>query len=188
MMLSATQLRVGMIIKEGKDLFQITYAHHKTPGNLRGFVQAKLRNIATGVQYERRFSSEDRLEKAILEYREMEYLYDHQEEFFFMDSQTHEQLSVMKDVIGDMNLFLTSNQKVQVAFYEEKPISIELPSSVILKVESTVPGLKTATVTGSTKPATLETGLVVQVPQFINQGDLVRVDTTEKAYLERKKK
>ena len=188
MMLSATQLRVGMIIKEGKDLFQVTYAHHKTPGNLRGFVQAKLRNIATGVQYERRFSSEERVEKATLEYREMEYLYDHQDEFFFMDSQTHEQLSVMKDVIGDINLFLTSNQKVQVAFYEEKPISIELPASVILKVESTVPGLKTATVTSSSKPATLETGLVVQVPQFINPGDLVRVDTAEKVYIERIKK
>ena len=118
----------------------------------------------------------------------MEYLYDHQDEFFFMDSQTHEQLSVMKDVIGDINLFLTSNQKVQVAFYEEKPISIELPASVILKVESTVPGLKTATVTSSSKPATLETGLVVQVPQFINPGDLVRVDTAEKVYIERIKK
>ncbi len=188
MMLSATQLRVGMIVKEGKDLFQVTYAHHKTPGNLRGFVQAKLRNIATGIQYEKRYSSEEKVEKATLDYREMEYLYDHQDEFFFMDSQTHEQISVMKGTIGDMNLFLTPNQKVQVVFYEEKPISIELPPSVILKVESTVPGLKTATVTSSTKPATLETGLIVQVPQFINAGDLVRVDTIEKAYIERIKK
>ena len=188
MMLSATQLRVGMIVKEGKDLLQVVYAHHKTPGNLRGFVQAKLRNITTGTQYEKRYSSEDRLEKATLDYREMEYLYDHQDEFFFMDSKTHEQISVMKDTMSDMYLFLTANQKIQVVFYEDKPISIELPPSVILKVETTVPGLKTATVTSSTKPATLETGLVVQVPQFVNAGDLVRVDTAEKAYIERIKK
>ncbi len=188
MLIAATQMRVGMIVKEGKDLFRVTYALHVTPGNLRGFVQTKLRNIATGTQYEKRFSSEDRVEKAALDYREMEYLYDHQDEFFFMDSKTHEQISMMKDTMGDMNLLLTPNQKVQVAFYEEKPLSLELPASVVLKVESTVPGLKTATVTSSTKPATLETGLVVQVPQFVNQGDLVRVDTAEKAYIERIKK
>ncbi|HBQ21994.1 MAG TPA: elongation factor P [Deltaproteobacteria bacterium] len=187
-MISATQLRVGMIVKEGKELFRVTYALHKTPGNLRGFIQAKLRNISTGVQYEKRFSSEDRVEKASLDFREMEYLYEDQGEFHFMDPKTHEQMSMMKDTIEELASYLVSNQMVHVVFYEEKPISLELPSSVALRVSSTVPGLKSATVTASTKPATLETGLVVQVPQFINEGDVLRVDTTTGTYIERMKK
>jgi elongation factor P len=187
-MIQATQLRVGMIIKEGSNLLKVMTVNHSTPGNKRGFVQAKLRNLSSGVQSEKRYSSKDRVEKAHLDFRDMEYLYEDQKEFFFMDSQTHDQMSLMRDQAGDIDNYLTSNQTLRIVFYDGKALSVELPASVSLTVESTVPGLKTATVTTSNKPATLETGLVVQVPQFINEGDVVRIDTTTNAYLDRVKK
>lgn len=188
MLITATQLRVGMVIKEGNQLLKVTSVLHVTPGNWRGFVQTKLRNLSSGIQHEKRFSSEDRVEKATLEFKNFEYLYEHEGDFHFMDSETHEQISLTKDLMGDLNLYLTPNQIVPITFYEEKPIGVEIPSSVTLRVDSTVPGLKTATVTASTKPATLETGLVVQVPQFINEGDSVRIDTSTNTYIERAKK
>lgn len=177
-----------MIIKEGTNLFRVTSVLHVTPGNWRGFVQTKLRNISTGVAHEKRFSSEDKVEKATLELKNFEYLYEHEGDFFFMDLQNHEQISMNQSQMDDLNLYLMPNQSVPIIFYEGKVLGIELPSSVSLRVESTVPGLKTATVTASTKPATLETGLVVQVPQFINAGDIIRIDTSSNAYIERVKK
>lgn len=188
MLIQATQLRVGMIFQEGKNLYRLTYVHHVTPGNLRGFVQTKFKDIRTGIQYERKFSSEDRIDKATLDYRQMEYLYEDRGEFHFMDTGSHEQISLLRDVVGDLDKFLASNQNVDIAFFEGKPLSVELPASVALRVVETVPGMKHATATGSSKPATLETGLVVQVPQFVNEGDSVRVDTSTGEYLERVKK
>ncbi len=188
MLIQATQLRVGMIFQEGKNLYRLTYVHHVTPGNLRGFVQTKFKDIRTGIQYERKFSSEDRVDKATLDYRELEYLYEVRGEFHFMDMQTHEQISLMRDVVQDLEKFLSTNQQVDIAFFEGTPLLVELPASVSLRVVETVPGMKHATATSSSKPATLETGLVVQVPQFVNEGDFVRVDTSTGEYLERIKK
>lgn len=188
MYLNATQLRVGMIFKEGDHLYRLTYVHHVTPGNKRGFVQTKFRDINTGIQYERRFSSEDKIQKASLDYREMEYLYEDRGEFFFMDMTTHEQLSLGREVAGDIDHYLSSNQKVEIAFHNGEALSVELPSSVVLRVEQTVPGLKKATATASSKPAVLETGITIQVPQFVNEGDFIRIDTTTGEYVERVKK
>jgi len=174
-----------MVVKFNNDLFSVFKMEHRTPGNLRGFVQVKMRNFKTGTMIEHRFSSEDRVEKASLDEQEMEYLYDDGEYFYFMNTETFEQMHLMKDLLGDATSFLIPNLKVNVEFYEGKPISVELPPTVDLTVVETEPGLKGATVSNVTKPAKLETGLVVQVPAFIGEGEKIRVSTSEFAYLER---
>jgi elongation factor P len=184
-MISATQLRPGMVIIFNKELFSVFKMEHRTPGNLRGFVQAKMRNFKTGTMIEHRFSSEDKVERASLDEQEMEFLYDDGEYYHFMNTETYEQMHLMKDILGDATNFLIPQLKVNVEFYEGKAVSVELPPSVDMTVVSTEPGLKGATVSNVTKPATLETGLVVQVPAFINEGEKIRVSTAESTYLER---
>ena len=184
-MISATQLRPGMVIKFNNDLFSIFKMEHRTPGNLRGFVQVKMRNFRTGSMIEHRFSSEDRVEKASLEEHEMEFLYDDGEYFHFMNTENFEQMHLTTDILGDATSYLIPQLRVNVEFYEGKPISVELPPTVDLTVVETEPGLKGASVSNVTKPAKLETGLVVQVPPFINEGEKIRVSTAEATYLER---
>jgi elongation factor P len=184
-MISATQLRPGMVIKFNKELCSIFKMEHRTPGNLRGFVQVKMRKLSSGTMMEHRFSSEDKVERAALEQHDMEYLYDDGEYFYFMNIETFEQLHLLKDLLGDATNFLIPNLKVAVEFYEGKPISVELPPSVDLTVVETEPGIKGASVSNVTKPAKLETGLVVQVPPFVSEGEKIRVSTAESAYLER---
>ncbi len=184
-MISATQMRPGMVIKFNNDLFSIFSVVHRTPGNLRGFVQAKMRNLRSGNMTEHRFSSEDRVERAALEEHTMEYLYDDGEFYYFMHSETYEQMHLTKDILGDAVQYLIPQLPVTVEFYEGKPMSVELPPTVDLTVVETEPGLKGASVSNVTKPATLETGLVVQVPPFINPGEKIRVSTSEGAYQER---
>src|SRR5712671_2966085 len=183
--ITSTQLRPGMVVVFNKELHTVFKMEHRTPGNLRGFVQAKMRNFRTGSMMEHRFSSEDKVEKAQLDEHEMEYLYDDGEYFYFMNTETFEQLHLTKDILGDAVLFLIPSLHVNVEFYEGKPISVELPPSVDMTVVETEPGLKGATVSNVTKAAKLETGLVVQVPPFINEGEKVRVSTAESAYMER---
>jgi elongation factor P len=184
-MISATQLRPGMVVKFNNQLYSVFKMEHRTPGNLRGFVQVKMRNLATGTMIEHRFSSEDRVERAALDEHEMEYLYDDGEYYYFMNTESFEQMHLTKDILGDATDFLIPQLKVAVEFYEGKPISVELPPSVDMTVVETEPGLKGATVSNVTKPAKLETGLVVQVPPFINEGEKIRVSTSEATYLER---
>jgi elongation factor P len=184
-MLSATQLRPGMVIKFNNELFSVFKMEHRTPGNLRGFVQVKMRKLSSGSMMEHRFSSEDKVEKALLDQHEMEYLYDDGEYFYFMNIETYEQMHLMKDLLGDATNFLIPNLKVTVEFHEGKPLGVELPPTVDLLVVETEPSLKGATVSNVTKPAKLETGLVVQVPPFIAEGEKIRVSTSESAYLER---
>src|SRR5215469_6587178 len=184
-MIAATQLRPGMVIKFNSELFSIFSMTHRTPGNLRGFVQVRMRNLRSGSMIEHRFSSEDRVEKAVLDEQEMEYLYDDGEYFYFMNTETFEQMHLMKDLLGDAVNFLIPQLHVNVEFYEGKPISVERPPSVDMTVVETEPGLKGATVSNVTKPAKLETGLVVQVPPFITEGEKIRVNTAEGTYLER---
>ena len=174
-----------MVIKWNKDLFSIFKMEHRTPGNLRGFVQVKMRNFKSGTMVEHRFSSEDKVERASLEEHEMEYLYDDGEFFYFMNTETFEQMHLTKEILGDGIYFLIPQLKVAVEFYEGKAISVELPPSVEMKVLETEPGLKGATVSNVTKPAKMETGLVVQVPPFIIEGEKIRVNTSEGTYLER---
>ncbi len=184
-MIAATQLRPGMVILFNKELYSIFSMTHRTPGNLRGFVQVKMRSLRTGSMTEHRFSSEDKVDRAALEEREMEYLYDDGEYYYFMNTENFEQMHLTKDLLGDAVSFLIPQLKVAVEFYEGKPISVELPPSVEMTVIETEPGLKGATVSNVQKPAKLETGLVVNVPAFINEGEKIRVSTSEQTYLER---
>src|SRR5690349_17537105 len=184
-MIAATEMRPGMVVKFNNELYSVFSMTHRTPGNLRGFVQARMRNLRSGSMFEHRFSSEDRVEKAILEEHEMEYLYDDGEYYYFMNSESYEQMHLTKELLGDAVQYLIPQLKVTVEFYEGKPISVELPATVDLTVVETEPGLKGATVSNVTKPAKTETGLVVQVPPFITEGEKIRVNTSEGTYQER---
>jgi elongation factor P len=178
-------MRPGMVIKYNNELYSVFSVNHRTPGNLRGFVQAKMRSLRTGSMTENRFSSEDKVEKAIMEEQEMEYLYDDGEYYYFMNTETYEQMHLMKDLLGDAVNYLIPQLKVSVEFYEGKPISVELPPTVDMLVVETEPGMRGATVSNVTKPAKLETGMVVQVPSFITEGEKIRVNTAEGTYQER---
>jgi elongation factor P len=184
-MIAATQLRSGMIVKFNNELHSVFSMVHRTPGNLRGFVQAKMRNLRSGTMIEHRFSSEDKVERIALDEQEMEYLYDDGESYYFMNTENYEQIHLTKDLLGDGTLYLIPNLRVNVEFYEGKPISVELPPSVEMTVLETEPGLKGSTVSNVTKPAKMETGLVVQVPAFIGEGERIRVNTSAGSYLER---
>jgi elongation factor P len=187
MNLAATQLRPGNIIKHAGELFSIHKVEHRTPGNLRAFVQAKMRNLRTGALIEHRFRSEDRVEQAMVDEQEMEYLYKDGDDYCFMNTENYEQIHLSSEVLGGSALYLIPNVQIKVQMYEGRAVGIELPITVDLLVTETEPGLKGATVSNVTKPATLETGLVVQVPPFINAGEKIRVDTAEGKYLERAK-
>src|SRR3954449_11192688 len=184
-MIAATQLRPGMVIKFNNELHSVFSMVHRTPGNLRGFVQAKMRNIRSGAMMEHRFSSEDKVERIAFDEQEMEYLYDDGEYFYFMNTENYEQMHLTKDLLGDATNYLIPQLKVSVEFYEGKPISVELPATVDMTVLETEPGLKGATVSNVTKPAKMETGLVVMVPPFITEGEKIRVNTSEGTYQER---
>jgi len=185
MAIPATQMRPGMVIKHNNDLHSVFSVEHRTPGNLRAFIQAKLRNLRTGAMFEHRFRSSDPIDKITVDQIQMEYLYQDGENHVFMNTENYEQLHLGKDVLGDAVDYLTPNLQISVEFYDDKPVGVELPQTVDLKIVETEPGLKSATASSVTKPAKTETGLVVQVPPFINEGETIRVDTSEGAYLSR---
>ena len=187
MLVTATQLRVGNIIMHQSDLHRVMEMTHVTPGNWRGFVRTKLRNLRSGTQTEYRFRSEEKADRVSLEQQEMEYLYQSGDDFFFMNSETYEQISLAKDELGDSVQFFIPNLKIRIDLYEGRPIGVTLPKTVDMTVTDTPPAMKSATVTNELKPATMETGLVVRVPNFISTGDLIRVDTETGGYLSRAK-
>ena len=186
-MIQATQLRPGMIIVHEKDLYRVTAVHHLTPGNKRGFMQTKMKSLRTGVGTEYKFRSEDRVEQAILQTRQMQYLYAEGDMHTFMDTENYEQMTLSADHIGDLLPYLLPNHVVEVELYEGKPVGISPPSTVDLEVIDTEPSMKGATASASYKPAKLETGVTIQVPPFVQIGDKVRVDPAEGTYLERVK-
>ncbi len=185
MAIPATQLRPGMIIKHNNDLHSVFSVEHRTPGNLRAFIQAKLRNLRTGAMFEHRFRSPDPIEKITVDEVQMEYLYNDDDDYYFMNIENYEQTHLTRDTLGDAVDYLTPNLQIKVEFFDGKPVGIELPQTVELTVIETEPGLKSATASSVTKPAKTETGLVVQVPPFINEGEKIRVDTSEGVYLSR---
>ena len=185
MAIPATQMRPGMIIKHNEQLHSVFKVEHRTPGNLRAFIQAKLRNLRTGAMFEHRFRSADAIEKITVDEVKMEFLYNDGDDYYFMDTGTYEQTNLKHDTLGDAVEYLTPNLQITVEFFDGKAVGIELPQTVELTVIETEPGLKSATASSVTKPAKTETGLVVQVPPFINEGDKIKVDTSEGAYLSR---
>lgn len=186
-MIVATQLRVGMTILFNNEPHTVVSVQHVTPGKGRGMMQTKLKNLKTGVGFENRFRSDEKVERARLEQHEMEYLYNDADGYHFMNSSTYEQMCLSKDILGESVNFLTPNVKFMIEFYEGAPVGVEPPKVVELKVVETAPNLKGATATASPKPATLETGLIINVPSFIEEGQVIRVDTVELKYLERAK-
>jgi elongation factor P len=183
--LQATRLKKGMLINVEQNLFRVLDVQHVTPGNLRGFVRVKLRNIRNGALADQKLRSEDSVERATLDERQMQYLYHEGEDYHFMDTSSYEQIHISSEALGDSVNYLKPEMTIQVEFYGEEPVGIELPQAVDLKVMDTAPGIKGATASAQVKPATLETGLVVQVPPFVNTGDLIRVNTETGEYLSR---
>jgi elongation factor P len=186
-MIQATQLKRGMCIKHDNDLYRIVATQHITPGNWRGMVQAKIRHLKSGSISEHRFRSEDRVERAILDETAMEFLYREGDMYHFMNNETFEQMGLSDEVLGDAVLYLIPNIILKVEMYEERPVGIQLPLTVELTVVETEPAIKGASVSNQSKPAKMETGLVVNVPPFISVGDVIKIDTTAGAYVERAK-
>ena len=187
MSIQATQIRRGMMILfEGEPCKVMEFRHH-TPGNLRAMVQAKLRNIKTGSSFEHRFRSSYSIERAIFEQHEMEFMYSDGSHHHFMNTENYEQVALSDEELGDAAPWLTPGLKIQAEFYEGMPIGIDLPPSRELTVTRTDPTMKGATVSNVNKPATLENGVTVTVPPFVNEGDRIRVDPTEGRYIERAK-
>jgi elongation factor P len=185
MLIAATQLRTGMILQVDGALFRVMKTQHITPGNWRGMVQTTLRNLQSGSKMEKRFRSTDRADRVSVESQEMEYLYADGDHFVFMHPETYDQVSLGKDLLEDSLPYIMPNMRVTVELFDERPIGVSLPMTVDLRVTVTDPGMRNATATASMKPATMETGLVVQVPQFVAEGDVIRIDTSEGTYISR---
>jgi elongation factor P len=185
--MQANDLRRGMVVKFNNDLCKVLEFHHHTPGNLRAMVQAKLRNLRTGNQFEHRFRSQDEIEQAFIEQHEMEYMYSDGHAHHFMNTENYEQIEISSDDLGDSAAWLTPGVKLQVQFYENRPMGIELPKTVRAKITETQPMMKGATASSSYKPAILENGLTVLVPPFVTEGEEIIVDPVENRYIERAK-
>jgi len=171
-----------MLIKFENELFRILELYHLTPGNKRAHIQVRMRNIRTGSLNDHKFRAEEDVERATLDEREMQYLYNDGDMFYFMDTSNYEQIHISAEALGDSKDYLMPDMTIRVEFYDVEPVGIELPPTVDLRVKETVPGIKGATASAQIKPATLETGLVVNVPSFINEGDKIRVNTDTGEY------
>ena len=185
MAMPATQIRRGMVLVfEGDPCRVIEFRHH-TPGNLRAMVQAKLKNLRTGSSFEHRFRAADAVERASMETHQLEFMYKGGDSYHFMNTETYDQICLTKDVLGEAVDYLIPNIHLNVEFFDGKPMGVALPDTVDLTVVDTEPTVQKATASAVMKPAKLETGLVIQVPPFINNGDRVRVDTSEGRYVQR---
>ena len=185
--MQANDIRRGMIIMYNNAPYRVLDFQHRTPGNLRAFVQAKIRNLKSGSSTEVRFSSTENIERASLEDHEMEYLYSDGDMHYFMNTENYEQIALDVESLGDSMNYLTVGTKIKVQFFDGAPMGVELTPAVELTVVETAPELKGATASNSPKPAKLETGVSVQVPPFIKEGDRIRVDPSKGVYLERAK-
>src|SRR5271156_2323021 len=184
-MLKATQLRPGMIIVHEGDLYTVHSVDHRTPGNKRGAMATRMRSLRNGTTVDYRFRAEDFVQRAVLDEIEFEFLYGDPDGYHFMNTETFEQMSLPGDVLGDAIYYLIPNLVVKLEFYEGKPMGAILPDTVDLKVADTEPTVQKATASAVMKAAKLETGLTTQVPPFINNGDKVKVDTSEARYIQR---
>lgn len=184
-MIQATAIRKGMVLDMDGDLFTVLDFHHLTPGNKRGVIQLRLRSLSKGNSTQKKLRSEDRVELANLEERNMEYLYEEGDKKVFMDQKDFEQYPLGSDLLEEAGPYIAVGQAVKVSFHEGRPISINLPPSIVLAVSETAPGLRGDSVSNVFKPAKLESGLETQVPLFIENGDRVKVDTKTGKYLER---
>ena len=182
---SANDLRKGQVIKFNNEPHLVMETQHRTPGNLRAFVQAKLRNLKNGRSLDQRFNSTESMEVLSTDRKTLEFSYADRDTYAFIDPQSFEQIELSEALVGEAKNFLVSNGKVEVLFVDDKPLTIELPSAVSLKVTKSADGIRGDTASNVQKPATLETGLVIQVPLFVKEGEVVRVSTADGSYLGR---
>jgi elongation factor P len=185
--MKATNIRKGNIIRIKNVIYRVLNMDHVTPGKGRAHVQTKLRNLLDGTQTEVRFRSDEDIEKVVIESKEMQFLYEDQAGLHFMDTSSYEQVAITEEQIGDAKPYLLPDAVIQVQWFEGTPMGVELPPVVEMKVVDTPPGVKDSTASAQRKPATLETGLVVQVPSFIESGEMIRVSTIDGTYSERVK-
>lgn len=184
-MISTNDFHTGISIELDGQVFEVLEFQHVKPGKGQAFVRTKLKNLNTGSIVDKTFRAGEKMPRAHLDKKEMEYLYRDDDFFYVMDMETYEQISLSADQIGDGVKYLKENDRLNVVLYGEKVIGVDVPITVVLAVAETEPGLKGDTASGASKPATLETGVVVQVPLFINEGDSVKVDTRTGSYIER---
>jgi len=184
---TTSDLRPGAYIRFNGELAQVLESQHRTPGNLRAFYQVKMRVVRTGKLMENRFRSGESIDFVRVEKKPYQYLYREGNMLYFMDQETYDQIPISEDMVGDAIKFLKENQEVQIAFEENNVLGVDLPPNVVLRIAHTEPGVKGDTATNVLKPATTETGAIINVPLFVNEGDLVRVDTTTGEYLDRVK-
>jgi len=184
-MIKATLLRAGMIIKHEGDLYSVYSVDHRTPGNKRAAMATKMRNLRSGAMIDYRFRAEDFLDKVTVDEIEHEYLYSDGDGHHFMNVENYEQTALQDDVVGDTKDYLIPNTQVKIEYYDGKPIGVLIPDTVDLVVVETEPSIQKATASSVMKPAKLETGLVINVPPFVGEGDKVKVDTTEGRYIQR---
>jgi len=185
--MKATNIRRGNIIRHNNLLYRVLSMEHVTPGKGRAHVQTKLRNLRDGTQTEVRFRSSDDVERVALETKEMQFLYSDQDGYHFMDTATYEQVRLSEEALGDGVSYLLPEMIVLMEWFEREPVGVELPPAVELTVVETAPGIKDATAQAQRKPATMENGLVVQVPSFIEEGERIRISTVDGSYIERAK-
>lgn len=187
MFISATQVRAGFIINFENELCRVVSVEHQTPGNLPARVIVKMKRLKDGINRENRFGSSDKIDKASLEQHALEFLYEDGDHLVFMNNETYEQTEVSREVLGDDIVFLEPNMNVTLEFYEGKPLSAEMPESVVLLILETDPVMKNANATGSYKPAKLANGITVGVPPYMESGEKIRVKTADRTYMERAK-
>ncbi len=185
--MKATLIRKGQLVRIDGTIYRVLNMDHVTPGKGRAHIQTKLRNIQLGTQTEMRFRSDEDVEKIALESKQMQYLYKDQQGYHFMDTATYDQVALSEEVLAEATSFLIADAVIELQWFEGKPVAVELPPVVDLKVVETPPAVKDATASAQRKPATLETGLVVQVPAFIEEGEMIRVSTIDATYAERVK-
>ena len=185
MKINAGEIRVGMLLEYKNDLWQVLKTQHVKPGKGGAFAQVEMKSLNKNTKLNERFRSSETVEKASLEETTFSYLYSDDANYFFMDPKTFEQIEIKKETVGDKGKLLTENLQVSVSFYNENPLSIELPNQVNCKIETTDAALKGQTVSSSYKPATLDNGLNIQVPPFIEAGDEIVVDTRNLEYIKK---
>lgn len=184
-MISVNDLRTGLTIELDGDVYSVVDFLHVKPGKGAAFVRTKLKNVKTGSVQERTFRAGEKVPRAHVETKHMQYLYSSGDEYFFMDTNTYDQISLLASDLDEAPKYLLENMTIGIQFFQGQAIGVDLPTTVNLKVVETEPGFKGDTATGATKPAKLETGLTVQVPLFVNEGDAVKVDTRSGEYLSR---
>jgi elongation factor P len=187
MAMPATQIRRGMVIVfEGQPCRVLEFRHH-TPGNLRAMIQTKMKNLRSGNSFEHRFRAADTIEKASMETHELEFMYQGGDTWHFMNTENYDQLEMDAEMLGDNAQWMQPGMKILAEYYDGRPIGIELPQYLVLEVADTAPVMKTATKTASTKPAKLENGVVINVPEFVATGERVRVNPNTGEYMDRAK-